>query len=500
MAEEAQGKIELTRRQAVTAMGAGAVTLAATHSVVAYQAAQWAEQAPRQQADDYAAEIERLKGLLALYEGLEQIGIDAIVAGALTGYKGVLDALRTAVGGLRDAVQGAEGAIANFHDAFASLRAGLKTAEEGVSNVVALLQNAQNWLGQTTSPLEPLLDQVHQFFDDLLGKIPFGVGDNIRKTVDGLIGLVVAIPAMIARGYERKFSIGCLASAGTLAILIPPSIPMIVYSSQTGASVAALFAAGIIPGIIVTAMLSLFVLFRVWKDPQYRSARGMTRQEKIRAFKEGLPLMIIPVGLLGAIYSGSATPTEAAAAFALYTLVLGVVLREIRLSNLWLTLRNSALVSAMLLIILLSAGVLNIIVARTHAIEVLTRFALSQSVPPWGVIVLSMILLIFGGMIFESAAMMMIIQPILAPIAAALGYDIVWLGILIVINAEIAQISPPVGIVLYALHAALGSRLGVKMEEIMWGALPFMIPLMAGLLMVGLFPKLSLWLPKLLLQ
>lgn len=197
MAEEAQGKIELTRRQAVTAMGAGAVTLAATHSVVAYQAAQWAEQAPRQQADDYAAEIERLKGLLALYEGLEQIGIDAIVAGALTGYKGVLDALRTAVGGLRDAVQGAEGAIANFHDAFASLRAGLKTAEEGVSNVVALLQNAQNWLGQTTSPLEPLLDQVHQFFDDLLGKIPFGVGDNIRKTVDGLIGLVVAIPAMV---------------------------------------------------------------------------------------------------------------------------------------------------------------------------------------------------------------------------------------------------------------------------------------------------------------
>ncbi len=197
MAEEPENKIELTRRQVVTLLGAGAVTLAATHTAVAYEAAQWAEQVPRRQADDYAAEIEKLKGLLALYEGLEQIGIDAIVAGALAGYKGVLDALRAGVGGLREAVTGMEGAISNFHDAFATLRSGLKTAEDGISNVAALLKNAESWLGQTTSPVKPLLDQVHQFFDDLLGKIPLGVGDNIRKTIDGLIGLVVAIPSAI---------------------------------------------------------------------------------------------------------------------------------------------------------------------------------------------------------------------------------------------------------------------------------------------------------------
>ncbi len=189
--------VQLTRRQAMTALGLGAVTLTATHLGVAYEAAQWAEQEPRQTAADLSAEVEKLKGLLALYEGLEKIGIDAIISGALSAFKGFLDTLRGGVGLLRDGVNAAEGAITSFQNTFATLRAGLKTAEDGVANIAALLKNAQNWLGQTTSPLQPLLQQVQQFFSDLLSKIPFGVGDNIRKTIDGLIGLVVAIPAMM---------------------------------------------------------------------------------------------------------------------------------------------------------------------------------------------------------------------------------------------------------------------------------------------------------------
>ncbi len=189
--------VELNRRQALTVLGAGAVTLTATHLGVAYEAAQWAERAPREQAGDLAAEVQKLQGLLALYENLEKIGIDAIIAAGLGGFKGFLDKLQGGVALLKDGVTATEGAVSNAHDTFAALRSGIQLAEQGVANVAALLKNAEDWLGQTTSPLKPLLDQVHQFFDDLLSKIPFGVGDNIRKTLDGLIGLVVAIPDMV---------------------------------------------------------------------------------------------------------------------------------------------------------------------------------------------------------------------------------------------------------------------------------------------------------------
>ncbi len=195
MGEEKQAEtIALTRRQAMTALGVGAVTLTATHLGVAYEAAQWAEQEPRQQASDMAAELEQLKGLVVLYENLEKIGVDAVISGAMTAFKGFLNTLRGGVSLLRDGVNAAESAINGFHDTFGAIRAGLKAAEDAIANIAALLKNAEDWLGQTTSPIQPLIQQVHQFFDDLLSKIPFGVGENIRKTVDGLIGLVVAIP------------------------------------------------------------------------------------------------------------------------------------------------------------------------------------------------------------------------------------------------------------------------------------------------------------------
>ncbi len=198
MADEQQSEaVTLTRRQAMTALGAGAVTLTATHLGVAYAAAQWAEQEPRQQAGDLEAEVERLKGLVALYENLEKIGIDGVIAGALTAFKGSLSTLRSGVGLLREGLNAVEGALRDFHDTFGAIRTGLKLAEDGIGNVAALLKNAEDWLGQTTSPVQPLIAQVHQFFDDLLSKIPFGVGENIRKTLDGLIGLVVAIPSAV---------------------------------------------------------------------------------------------------------------------------------------------------------------------------------------------------------------------------------------------------------------------------------------------------------------
>jgi hypothetical protein len=189
--------IRLTRRQAVTTLGVAAVTLTATHLGVAYEAAQWERQQHQPEIADFTAEVEKLKGLVALYEDLDKIGVDAIISSALTVFRGVLEGLRASVGLLRGGVGAAEGAISGFQNTFATLRGALTVAEEAVSNVAALLKNVEDFLGQTTSPLEPLIRQVQQFFDELLGRIPFGVGDSIRRTIDGISGLVIAIPSMV---------------------------------------------------------------------------------------------------------------------------------------------------------------------------------------------------------------------------------------------------------------------------------------------------------------
>ena len=190
-------RITWTRRRVVTALAAGAVTLTATHLGVAYEAAQWEQQQNQPEIDELKAEVEKLKGLVALYENLEKIGLDSIISGAMSVFRGVLDRLRESVGLLRGGIGAAEGTISGFQSTLAVLRGTLTAAEQAVDNVAALLKNVQDFLGQSTSPLDPLLRQVRQFFDDLLGKIPFGVGDNIRNTVDGMAGLVIAIPSLV---------------------------------------------------------------------------------------------------------------------------------------------------------------------------------------------------------------------------------------------------------------------------------------------------------------
>jgi hypothetical protein len=189
--------ITWTRRRVVTALAAGAVTLTATHLGVGYEAVQWEQQQRQPEIDELKAEVEKLQGLIALYESLDKLGIDGIIIGAMTAFKSLLDGLRGGVDHLRGGIGAAEGTISGFLSTFAVLRGALAGAEQAVANVAALLKNVQDVLGQTTSPLDPMIRQVEQFFNDLLGKIPFGVGDNIRQTVNGISGLVIAIPSMV---------------------------------------------------------------------------------------------------------------------------------------------------------------------------------------------------------------------------------------------------------------------------------------------------------------
>ncbi len=206
MAEQetnARDKVALTRRQAVAAIGAGIVVLGATNVGTAYEAAQWGREQTLPQATDLQSEVEKLRGLIALYETLDKIGIDAIISGAMSAFGGALDTLRGGVGLLSSGLTAAEDVISSFRNTFASIRDGLSAAEGAVSGLASLLTQAETWLGQATQAARPVLEQVRQFFDDLLSKIPFGVGDNMRKAIDALVGLVGAIPGAILQVNTR---------------------------------------------------------------------------------------------------------------------------------------------------------------------------------------------------------------------------------------------------------------------------------------------------------
>ncbi len=196
-------KVALTRRQALAALGAGVVTLGATNLGTAYAAGEWGKEQDKQELADLQAEVEKLRGLVQLYESLDKIGIDAVITTAMSALKGFLDTLKNGVGLLRAAETTVEGLLGSFRNTFAVIRAGLNAAEQAVGSISGLLKNAETWLGQTTAPAQPLLTQVQQFFHDLIGKIPFGVGDNILKTVDGIVGLVAAIPDAILQVNTR---------------------------------------------------------------------------------------------------------------------------------------------------------------------------------------------------------------------------------------------------------------------------------------------------------
>ncbi len=218
MAEKSQDEITLTRRQAVAALGAGVLAAGGAVAVTGIEASAWSKREAEQQLQDLQFQLDALrakhdeaqkqlaaaqlqieiyKGLTGLYDTLDKIGIDSVVGAALGAYKTSLDALQAGVTLLREGIVSAENALDNFENAFASIRAVLTSAENAWANVAALLKNAQELVAQATSPILPFIDQARRFFDNLLGKIPFGGGEGFRQGINGIIGLMVAVPSAL---------------------------------------------------------------------------------------------------------------------------------------------------------------------------------------------------------------------------------------------------------------------------------------------------------------
>lgn len=302
----------------------------------------------------------------------------------------------------------------------------------------------------------------------------------------------LAIPEMRKRGYRDSMATGVVAAGGTLAIMIPPSVAFVLYGIIAEESIGSLFLAGIIPGIIITLLFSAYAVIHGVRHPATLSPTSVPWREKIAAITNIVPVAILFLVVIGSIYSGVATPTEAAALGASGALTLAAVYRKLSLSNLVTACRQTALTVGLLLVIFVGALYFGYFVAMTGYIRELIDLVGSQQVPPTVIIMMIVLFLMVMGCFFDIGSMIFLTTPILLPLVKALGFSPIWYGVILVITCEMAMITPPVGMNLYVIWAIAPD---IKGAEVIKGSIPFVIILGVAIALVTAFPLLATWLP-----
>jgi len=302
----------------------------------------------------------------------------------------------------------------------------------------------------------------------------------------------VAIPEMIARGYERKFVYGLLAAGGTLGILIPPSIPMIVYGFITEESVLSLFLAGIVPGILLLLFFVIYSMIYARYLGGYTPEAPVSWEERVRATLRALPSIAMGLLIIAAIYSGAATPTEAAAVgFAFSLIITGVVLRTLTWRGFIDAAFEAMATTVAILLIIAGAKIFGKAITLYRIPQDISAFiGTTIDTPAVFILVVSVVLLAMG-LVFEALSMVIIMTPVLLPSASAMGIDPIWFGVFMVIMVECALITPPVGLNLYVIQAVAKAGLG----EVARGVLPFLLLMFATVLLLYLLPDLALFVP-----
>src|SRR5450830_432170 len=316
----------------------------------------------------------------------------------------------------------------------------------------------------------------------------------------------ILLPAMVEAGYPKRFGAGVIATSGALGILIPPSIVMVLYAVATGgsvaldpegnrvlsASVAQLFMAGVIPGLILAFLLGMTTFYRAWKNDYPRMVKA-TWLEALTAFRESIWGLLLIVIVLGGIYAGMFTPTVAAAVSAVYAFVIAVfVYKDMSLKDVPKVLLGSANMSAMILYIITNAVLFSFLMANENIPQQIATWISSVGVD-WIIFLLIVnVLLLVAGNVMEASSIVLIMAPILFPVAVKLGIHPVHLGILMVVNMEVGMCHPPVGLNLYVASGI--AKMGIT--ELTVAVWPWLLTMLIFLGLVTYIPEISLWLPR----
>jgi C4-dicarboxylate transporter, DctM subunit len=304
----------------------------------------------------------------------------------------------------------------------------------------------------------------------------------------------ILLPGMIKAGFPMKFGAGVLATSGALGILIPPSIVMVMYSIATNSSVGALFMAGIIPGLIMASMLGGTTWYRAKKFNYPRQPKA-SWLERLRTFKESAWGLMLIIVVMGGIYSGIFTPTEAAAMSAVYAFVVAVfIYKDLRLKDVPKVLLNSANMSAMLLYIITNAVMFSFILANENIPQELTSWMIEMGFGQIAFLLAVNVLLLMAGNFMEPSSIMLIFAPIVFPVAMQLGVDPIHLGVMMVVNMEIGMCTPPVGLNLYVASGL--TKMGIT--DLVVAVWPWLLTMLVFLVAVTYWPPMSIWLPTVL--
>ena len=300
----------------------------------------------------------------------------------------------------------------------------------------------------------------------------------------------IAIPEMLARGYDRPLVLGAVAAGGTLGILIPPSIPMILYGAITDESIGKLFMSGVVPGVIMTLMFTAIVVYR---SRNLQREAAATWDERISALKKSIWGLFLPIIVVGGIYTGIFTPTEAAGIGTVYSLFITFcVYRTLSFKDMPGILNDTIKTTCMIFAIMIGASLFGFVLTILDAPQALTNYVAGLETSRWVVFIAINCLLLFLGCILESVSIIFITLPILFPLILSLGFDPIWFNVVMLLNLELALITPPVGMNLFVLQ---GISPDSKMTDIVKGVIPFGLAMFVLIFILCLFPEMATWLP-----
>lgn len=309
----------------------------------------------------------------------------------------------------------------------------------------------------------------------------------------------MGIPEMRRRGFSDEIATGSIAAGGTLGILIPPSITLILYGIATETSIGRLFLAGVIPGLMLTALFMLWTWFSVRRTGGGMAAPGLhyTLKDKLAALPRVLPFLAIVVAVVVALYGGIATPSEAAGvgAFACVALVM-LVYGMTRMTDLWPILRDTTRESVMILLIIAGSILYGYMLTNLFLTQALAGWVAGLDVNRWVLLGLINLLLLAAGCFLPPAAIILMTTPILLPIITGAGFDPIWFGIIMTINMEVGLITPPVGLNLYVIN---GIAPDVPLKKVLMGSLPYCLLMILAIVILSIFPGIATFLPDLLM-
>lgn len=409
-----------------------------------------------------------------------------------------------------------------FHVAFAMFAVSILGAYFYLGVPATLEYGTQYWSATNNSvlvavPLFVLLgellvrggftDRMYRSLADWLGGMPGGLlHSNIGASamfaaVSGssvataaTIG-TVALPAFDKRGYDQRLVLGTIAAGATLGILIPPSINMIIYGAMTNTSVGRLYAAGVVPGILLMLlfMLVVVVICYLWPAMAGPKEARVALGDRLARLKDLLPPIIVFGFVMGAIYGGWATPTESAALGGAISLLLCVLYGRLSIRMLHECFLSTLSITAMITLIAAAAFYLNFVLGIMGVPDLITKFVAKMELTQGQMILILTILYLILGCFLDALAMVVGTIPIVFPIIIALKIDPVWFGIYLVLMAELALITPPVGMNLYVVQGIRGRG---NIRDVIVGVLPFLVMMLVMVLLIWLFPDIVMWLPN----